>query len=362
MPIRGLSDKSSITPRFPRLGKLRKGGEMVEKVNKSGVKVKVMGPDLDHFRFTSDSPEIVNAFEEVYGKDPKSIVVYLPYASEEENFPTWCEVWGSSGLVHRCDGENMTIWLEGDHYVKGSKPCMGGHKDNDPLKDGIGRLNVIIPELIQAGYVGYVTVESHSKNDIISIMSVLSEALQSRGNNPLGLRGIPFNLRRVQENISMPGWGDRKGQRSRTDKWLIKIEPVVEWVKLQLDLDRQRAMLLPTGDDKTESAANLPEDLQQDDQIPEGEVEESEIDNLPDAEDTEEERGTAKTYTTTTPKTTSKTEHNLAWARTFVTPRGKSFTIMSPEEWQSIIVTKDPKITPDMKEAAQLLMNQYEGV
>lgn len=279
MPIRGMTDKQSITPRFPRLGKLRKGGERIEKVNKDGKKYTTWGEDLNHFRFTSPNPDIVTAFEEVYGKEPKSIMVYLPYATPDECFPTWCELWGESGLVHRCDGENMTIWLEGDHYVKGSKPCVGGHKNNNPLDDGIGRLSVIIPELVQAGFVGFVTVETHSKNDIVSISSVLAEALQQRGDNPLGLRGIQFQLRRIQENISVPGWGDRKGKRSRTDKWLVRLEPAVEWVRLQLTLDRQRAMLLPSGNGEEtpveETAADLPDDLTDTDEIPDGEYKEA---------------------------------------------------------------------------------------
>jgi hypothetical protein len=247
-PIRGMTDPESITPRFPRLGKLRKGGERVEKTRSNGTKYTVMGPDLEYFRFTSDRPEIVAAFKAAYGDKPTSILVYLPYITPEENFPTWCELWNESGMLHRCDGENMVIWLEGSKYVKGSKPCVGGHKDGDARNDCIGRLALIIPELVQAGFAGYVTMETHSKNDIVGISNVLADVFEMRGQNEMGLRGISFNLKRMKENISVPGWGERKDKRSRTDKFLVKIEPVIEWVKLQLDYDRRAAMALPAGD------------------------------------------------------------------------------------------------------------------
>ncbi len=236
-PIKNFTD--SIQPRFPRLGKLKKGGE---KINGQ------YGPDLDHFRFTSDREEIVEAFRNAYGEAPRSIQVYLPYATPQEAFSTWCEIWNASGLVHRCDGETMTIWLENGKYVRGSKPCPGGHEGNDPLNDAVGRLEMIIPELVEAGYVGYVTLETHAKNDILGILAVLEKVYESRAGNPLGLRGILFNLRRVQESISVPGWGERKGQRSRTNKWLVKLEPAADWVRLQLEMAHAAQMgELPAG-------------------------------------------------------------------------------------------------------------------
>ena len=53
MPIKGLTDRKSLKPRLPSLGKLRKGAEKT--ANKPGA-------DLAYFRFTSDNPEVVEAF------------------------------------------------------------------------------------------------------------------------------------------------------------------------------------------------------------------------------------------------------------------------------------------------------------
>ena len=235
MAIKGLTTREDITPRFRTLGKLRKGGEKTPKG---------YGPDLDHFRFTSDDPGIVAAFADVYGAEPHAINVYLPYSTTEQNFPTWKEAWTAGGLQHRCDGETVTIWLGQDgKYHRTPKPCPGGC-------DEVGRLEVIIPELISAGYVGTVTMETHSLNDMIAITQVLLKAEELSGGD---LRRVQFTLRRVPERISVPGWGDNKGKRQRVEKYLVKIEPAVDWAQAQMALTREPGAIaaLPAPEDDT---------------------------------------------------------------------------------------------------------------
>lgn len=243
MPIIGLTD--NIQPKFPLLGKLRKGGEKTP----SGY-----GPDLDHFRFTSDNPDVVSAFVTAYGDAPRVLPVFIPYATPDEAFTAWCEVWNATGLVHRCDGVTMSIWLaEGGKYQRGAKPCMGGHDKGDARNDSVGRLNLILPELFKAGFVGYVTMETHSINDIVRILEVLTQVHKSTGDNPLGLRGIEFHLKRVQESISVPGFGAQAGKRSRVNKWLVRLEPAPSWVMLQ----QQMQSAIQAGE--TVDAPQLPE-------------------------------------------------------------------------------------------------------
>ncbi len=232
-PIIGLTD--DLKPRFPRLGKLRKGGERVEKTNARGEKYTTFGEDLDHFRFTGEKAEITAAFYAHNEEQPAELRCFLAYPTPDEAFEVWAEIWGASGLVHRCDGVNMTVWLEGNKYVAGSKPCAGGHKDGDYKKDAVGRLNLILPELLMAGHVGYVTLETHSKNDIVHIMSVLLETYRKAYAGGGDLTGIEFVLRRVQETISAPGFGAQAGKRSTVKKWLVRIEPAAEWVRHQLE-------------------------------------------------------------------------------------------------------------------------------
>lgn len=245
MAIVGLTD--SVVGSFQRLGKLYKGGPKTS----SG-----FGADLEYFRFNSDNKDIMAAFADAYGTQPKVINCFIPHATPEQAFPNWCEVWGKTGLVHRCDGQTMSIWLNGDKYERGSKPCMGGHEKNDPLNDAVGRLDVIIPELVDAGFVGYVTLETHGKHDILNIVKVLGAVYQSRLGNEAGLRGVPFTLRRVRENISVPGFGKTAGARTRADKWLVKIEPSSDWLRVQIEMSRTEALqldapkplALPAGD------------------------------------------------------------------------------------------------------------------
>ena len=214
MAIKGLTD--NVIPRLPGLGKLRKGGE------KQAGKY---GKDLEFFRFTSENPAIVAAFTEAYGQQPAMLRVYLPYPSTEMNFSTWKEAWAAGGLVHRCDGETCTIWRTPDgKYSQVPKPCPGGCKE-------VGRLEVILPELITAGFVGYVTLETHSLHDLMNITATLEAVRQSAQDRPNGLQGIEFVLRRKKERISTP---DGKGGRASREKWLVSIEPVPSWAQTYL--------------------------------------------------------------------------------------------------------------------------------
>lgn len=217
MPIKGLTD--NVIPRFPRLGKLRKGGE--KKPNGG------YGADLDHFRFTSENPAIVQAFSDAYGDNPVSLHVYLPYPQVDMNFATWKEAWTAGGLMHRCDGETCQIWRTTQgKYSQEPKPCPGGC-------DEVGRLTVILPELIKAGFVGYVTLETHSLHDMMNMTATLLAVAQERVNDPRGLQGIEFVLRRKKEKISTPGDG---GKRVTREKWLVSLEPVASWAATYLAL------------------------------------------------------------------------------------------------------------------------------
>jgi hypothetical protein len=247
MTIIGLT--TEVSPRYPRIGKLRKGGE------KSATG---FGADLDHFRFVSPYPEVTKAFAESHPARPREVHIFIPHDTVESAFTTSCEMWNKTGLVHRCDGQTMSLWREGARYVRGAKPCTGGHKDNDPHRDAVGRLEFIIPPLVEKGFVGYVSLETHSLNDILNISRMLSAIYKSQGT----LAGVEFVLRRVKENISVPGWGDRKNDRSRVDKWLVRLEPSVEWLKAHMDTARRQALnpgvTLPTM--LTDQAPIVPED------------------------------------------------------------------------------------------------------
>ena len=208
MPIKRL--QKSGQAQFPNIGKLRKGAERPESGNRPGT-------DLEYFRFTTDDERAAKMFAAAYGDEPADINVYLPFKTADENFSSWQEKWVAGGLEHRCDGETCVRWLDGDHYSEKPIPCPGGCKE-------VGRLMVIIPELQR---LAYVTVETHSINDIINIDDNLRAVEALAGS----LEGIPFNLRREPHQISTPG---ASGKRVRREKWLITIEVDPVWAAQRL--------------------------------------------------------------------------------------------------------------------------------
>ncbi len=223
MPIRGLTDRHK--PAFPELGQLRKGAQKPERGP---------GKDLDHFRFTSEQTEVARAFHDAYGDQPKMLTVYLPYKKPEENFEAWKEAYKASQLLHRCDGETMVLWYgEDGKYHTEPKTCVGECK-------AAGRLKVILPELIKAGHIGFVTVLTTSLHDIMSLQSSLEAAAEV---SPAGLSGVPMLLWRQPEKISTPVAPGSK-ERRRKSMSLLKLAPATRWVQAQLAAAESRAFAM----------------------------------------------------------------------------------------------------------------------
>jgi len=228
MPIKRLATEAS----FPRIGTLRKGAPKGEKSP---------GKDLTYFRFDTDDAQAAADFLDAYGAQPQSINCYLPYSTPDENFPAWQEEYRAGGLVHRCDGETMSLHMTANGaYSTEPHPCpyATGEKERTRKEPGckpIGRLSIIIPELRRFAYV---TVLTGSINDIMELSANLNAVYAIRGN----LQGVPFVLSRRPKMISTP---TDDGGRRRFEKWLLFIEPDPQWVRLQLAGMRQRALQLP---------------------------------------------------------------------------------------------------------------------
>lgn len=225
MAIIGLTDRAAS---FPQIGILRKGAPKPEKGP---------GRDLRHFRFDTDDADAAARFQTVYGDQPTSIRVYLPFATAAENFEAWQEHWTAGALQHRCDGQTCVLWLQGQRYSQTPVPCPHATLDKserDRCKP-VGRLKVVVPELRR---LAYVTVLTGSIHDIIALTEQLSALESLRGD----LRGVPMILRRTPREISMPG---SNGKRTRMEKWLLSIEAAPSWVDLQLAAQERAA--LPEG-------------------------------------------------------------------------------------------------------------------
>jgi len=245
--IRGVDDQETLIPTLPTIGRLHKGGPMRE-VKKSGRTYRIMGEDLDHFRFTSEREEVAKAFLEAYGEQPKVITCYLPYPTADENFQTCCEEWVAGGLVHRCDGKMMTIWRDEHGAMHVAPPAQPipcpydtGDKQRTDKQPGcrwVGRLYVIVPELIGAGFGGLVSLVVSSKNDILRIkasLRAIEEERRGEGSD-WPLRYMLVTVRRVPERISTPG---DDGGRVRRSTHLVVVEPVTSWLQAQLQAARE---------------------------------------------------------------------------------------------------------------------------
>lgn len=222
MAIKGLTDRPAS---FPQIGILRKGAPKPERGP---------GRDLKHFRFDTEDAEAARTFQTVYGDEPTSIRVYLPFATATENFEAWQEHWTAGALQHRCDGQTCVLWLNGQRYSQQAVPCPHAKLDpneRDRCKPA-GRLKVVIPELRR---LAYVTVLTGSVHDIIAITEQLAALESLRGD----LRGVPMILRRTPREISMPG---QNGKRTRVEKWLISVEAAPTWVDLQLAAQERAAL------------------------------------------------------------------------------------------------------------------------
>ena len=248
MPIQGLTDRESVKPRFTRLGKIRKGykdeeGQM---------------HDLDYFRFVASRPEIQKAFENHCGREPRLLHILLPYPTVEENWESWLEEWGKSGLIHRCDGQYMVRWLQPDKsYAQDPQqqkqmPCPYESRKvqrtmANPGCRPVGYLSVIIPELLAEGFVGNVIVETHSLNDLANISSSLINAEEKARNagNPHVLQFMEFVLYRQEEEIGIRYQRDGKIIKTRDDKWMIRLDPAREWVRAMIDKTQGQVLKLP---------------------------------------------------------------------------------------------------------------------
>lgn len=234
MAIKGLTNRGAD---FLQIGKLFKGEKKQKKQGEKG-EYEIFGRELDYWRFESDIPIIKETFDKAFGDKPRDLPVYLPFATRDENWMTCKEAYTAGSMLHRCDGELCSVWLDvkTGTYKTTPVPCPAlTMTDAERKRSGcvnIGRLKVFIPAL---GELGFVTMETHSKNDILRLDALLAgyESISSTG-----LQRIPFSLYRYEEAISTP----RDGKRVRTNKWLVGLKPDSSWSQKYLTAQHQQML------------------------------------------------------------------------------------------------------------------------
>lgn len=265
MPIKGLTDRGLS---FPEIGSIRKGIK-VTKTRDDGTQYQVP-KDLDYFRVTFDEREHLSRqkFLMVYGPEPKEINIILPFDEIERVWDPWLEAYTAGRMIARSDGERFWFLVDTetrDIIVRNGEPFMayeedkpvGNDENGNPIyAKPVGRLKVIIPELVRTAFL---TVHTTSLHDIDNISQQL-QAFKYINNGVI--KGIPLVLRRRPKQISIPF---KDGRRTRMEKWLLSIEADPAWVKAKLAEvqnlalpDDQLTGLLP-GDEIDGQILDVPE-------------------------------------------------------------------------------------------------------
>ncbi len=242
MAIKGLTDTASVAPRWSRLGKLRKGAPKPERGP---------GRELPYWRFTAEgrnAAAIEQAFTAKFGKEPVAVEVFLMAATPDEAFPSWMEFWKASSLERRCDGETCHLRRVGAQMVRQPVPCICAREvtpNGKPNCVKVGRLAVVIPALIEAGFIGEVVVETHSGDDLRTLSARLAVVYQTALQYGGDLRGVPFILSREPVKMSTPR---DNGERVSATKYQVRLEPAQAWTARAIEQTRASSMALASGE------------------------------------------------------------------------------------------------------------------
>lgn len=239
MPIENLTTRDTLVPRYPILGKFHKGGPKDAEGR--------VGEDLDYFRFVGapgkQKEEIEAAVLKIYGPEPDSLDVRFPLPTMEDVFGSWREAYTQSRLLRlRCNGKEWVYWIEGHQVCRGRKPCPLEYFDPDnrcpncPVGP-VGRLSIYLEPVWRAGFIGLITVETHSINDLIELGGALISY------EPL--TGKVFRLFRRPKTVGAPLV--KQNRRIAVEKSLLGLELQRDWaLMLMASQDRKaRALLNP---------------------------------------------------------------------------------------------------------------------
>ena len=230
--IKGLTDRGLA---FPEIGQIRKGSPKTK--NERGIEV--VGKDLKYFRveFDQNEQESIKKFQEVYGKEPTEINIFLPFKEVSRVWDAYYEAYTAGRMIARADGEKFLYKVDsqtgvvevynGEPETKFDKSQPVGFYvttkgEKKPIfARPVGRLRVIVKELKR---LAYLTVLTTSIYDILNISQELDAIEYINGNS---ISGVPLVLKRVPRMISTPS---SDGKRARREKWLLSIEAHPKWV------------------------------------------------------------------------------------------------------------------------------------
>jgi hypothetical protein len=225
--------------------------------------------DLKYIRFQPrldsdvDNQKLQAAFEEAYGKEPTEVPIILPTQKLIEFWDMHYVIYGKQvGLLHRCDGINMTHQYsrETKQVVRNPGPCTITHHNEGKYKDAVARLSFYMLPLVQAGFVGVVEFVCKSAYEIRQISNTLTTIEPFVNGN---FQGIPAKLYRTEREVKYIG-EDGKGHSSR--KSLLYMSLDADWFKKTVEnmrIGSGATLQLQGGDDDiVEAEATHEEDLE----------------------------------------------------------------------------------------------------
>jgi hypothetical protein len=239
MPILDIMQSHPTGTGLPRIAKIKKGGEKIERTNAKGEKYLSVGPDLTYFRvaFAPEYAHLETEFDLIYGLQPTSLPVMFNGVTVHEVLDAWYEEWDSHGtLLHRCDGAKQAVcYNKATGFFEHGQSCV---MPSCKCKK-TARLELIMVGFLEAtGVLGTITFETHADTDVRTLYARLSSYYAMFGT----LRGIPFTLQRAPREISTPttkkdpstGKQVRTGERVKTTKSLVDLLVDPEHVKAHI--------------------------------------------------------------------------------------------------------------------------------
>lgn len=222
MPIYGMTTTKSALSGLPRLGKLRKGA-----AREQGKAPR----DLTYFRMTFDKEYeyLAPVWQRMYGGAPEFFdPVYVAGSTADEVFSFYLEDWTATTLLRRCDGLEQIRHYEPERDAWSDEPivCQKLCGAACACKQ-VGRLNLIFLEFMrETGALGYITVETHAKNDIVT----MDERLKAYERLFGSLDGVQFKFGRAPYEISRPR-DPKSGKRGRMTKSLFYLYTSEQYTK-----------------------------------------------------------------------------------------------------------------------------------
>lgn len=257
-----MKDLATDTVGLPRAGKIRLGYKVKNAAGKEYPK------EADHF-VLRDVPEVAAWAREALGTDkPQVLPIFFPFDAVEDCLEGFYKLYFASGLWCRGDGDKILYSVnttsgkadirngrvqiplkmndEDSKFDRGQEvPCPGHSEENRWDRCEKCKAHMTLKFLIRglpveslrmATYV----LESNSINNYVYLLKALN-LFKERG-----LQGIPFLLRRVQREISIPNLNRDGSQKSKPGgghysprtlmkKWLVELEVDPAWVAQMME-------------------------------------------------------------------------------------------------------------------------------